>query len=74
MGLQERIRHLVDRVLDANINVEYSVKELSDQIFIGTGSYYSAQQIYDSIKELHYDDHSYVRTVSSFPYTYQRLR
>ena len=74
MGLQENIRRLVDQVLDSNIMKEYSTDELSIEICLNTVQYYSPRQIYDSIKDMDYDRHKYVKTVTSTSYTYQRMR
>ena len=74
MGLQENIRRHVDQVLNSNIMKGYSTDELSIEICVNTGQYYSPQQIYDSIKDMDYDEHKYVRTITSTPYTYQLMR
>ncbi len=74
MGLQENIRRLVDQVLDSNIKKGYSTDELSIEIYVNTEQYYSTRQIYESIKDMDYDGHKYVKTVTSTPYTYQRMR
>lgn len=70
----EHIRNLVDMILDADQEGEYTIEGLSDAILKNTGEYYSRQQIYDSIKDLNYEHHKYFRDVSTVTYYYQRLR
>lgn len=74
MVSSEHIRELVDMILDSNPDQEFTVEGLSDAILERVGEYYSARQIYDSIKALDYEFHKYTRDVSTMPYYYQRLR
>ncbi len=73
MVMQESIRELVDQVFDINIGLAYTTEELSDEILDLFEVYFSSNQIYNSIKDLDYENHKYTRDVSTRPYRYEKL-